>query len=397
MIVSRAVTGALIVLLAACGSGSDSPSPSDDGGSAVGSDDNPFTVPEPGSSGVPGSAPSPGDTTDPMSGSTPDDVVDPMPGDAGAPVTGGAALVTSDTYETILREIVAIANDETLDAASAGVEPVFDALTPLVRQAMETGAASGDGLAFVSSESLTEGGGDVDYTFSCDNGGSLRVRAYDDASVGGPFVVRMVADGPCTFGDAAYEGSAEKGLRFVRATDFATFERFSVTRADGDSLALDGEYSDTTPEQRGPIAEKGWSDATLVGVDAGETTRVAGYTSLRRTAAPSVLVEAASADADVRFSVTAPWSSNETLDVVVDLGFVDADLQPNDGGGPYPAQWRTGTIRVTAPDGSGLTLSPETGDPATFSVTIDGEGGDPIVRDWADGFQVSCSSPFDCR
>ena len=195
MIVSRAVTGALIVLLAACGSGSDSPSPSDDGGSAVGSDDNPFTVPEPGSSGVPGSAPSPGDTTDPMSGSTPDDVVDPMPGDAGAPVTGRAALVTSDTYETILREIVAIANDETLDAASAGVEPVFDALTPLVRQAMETGAASGDGLAFVSSESLTEGGGDVDYTFSCGNGGSLRVRAYDDASVGGPFVVRMVADG----------------------------------------------------------------------------------------------------------------------------------------------------------------------------------------------------------
>ena len=120
MIVSRAVTGALIVLLAACGSGSDSdsPSPSDDGGSAVGSDDNPFTVPEPGSSGVPGSVPSPGDTTDPMSGSTPDDVVDPMPGGAGEPVTGRAALVTSDTYETILREIVAIANDETFDAAS---------------------------------------------------------------------------------------------------------------------------------------------------------------------------------------------------------------------------------------------------------------------------------------
>lgn len=52
---------------------------------------------------------------------------------------------------------------------------------------------------------------------------------------------------------------------------------------------------------------------------------------------------------------------------------------------------------MTAPDGSGLTLSPETGDPATFSVVIDGEGGEPIVRDWADGFQVSCPSPFDCR
>ena len=367
---------------------------------------------------------------------------------------------------------------------------------------METGAASGDGLAFVSSE-LGDDDVSGDYTFSCGNGGSVVVRSTDGASTSpdGPFITGMATEGACAVGDATYEGSADMGVPFaVRAPAGRTFERFSIARADGDSLVLDGDYA-TDFDNVGVFFEEGWSEASLVvaeagettrvegytslrrgvapsvlveeppsatadvtftvvapwssnvrstssstsdssmptwrrttgravtrrsgaparstsprptaagsrsspetarpgdvlrrhrrrgrradrarlggrlpgelpdtvrlpltdgqaigqgkgvsvryGVDAGETTsRVAGYTSLRRTAAPSsspVLVEAASEhDADVRFSVTAPWSSNETLDVVVDLGFVDADLQPNDGGGPYPAQWRTGTIR----------------------------------------------------
>ena len=342
------------------------------------------------------------DPSDPSS-STPSDLPSDTPSGPAAPVdtappsSGGTALITSGTYEPILRRVVAIANDETLDAAALRVRPVLDGFAGLVRQAIDTGAASGgDGLAFTSFEPLGADGVSGDYTFSCGNGGTVTVRSTDDASAGGPFITRMATDGTCTLGDDAYEGVADMGLPFpVREPDTDTFERFSIARADGDSLALDGERF-TEFDEVGVFFEQGWNGASLVSVDAGETTRVEGLTSLRRSVAPSELVdEPPSVAADIRFSVTAPWSSNETLDVTVDLAHADPGIASDDTG-PYPARWSTGTLRIAAPDGSGLTLSPETGDPATFSVTFDGEGGETVVRDWADGFQVSCPAVFDC-
>ena len=59
---------------------------------------------------------------------------------------------------------------------------------------------------------------------------------------------------------------------------------------------------------------------------------------------------------------------------------MDPDESEVDEFGVYPAQWQSGTIRVVAADGTGLTLSPDTADSAAFSVTIDGETGDPIIH-----------------
>ena len=369
MILSRVCAGVLLALLVGCGSDSDPDS----------------------------SAPSDTDAPDAGSPSAPD--TGSVPNGADSPAPGAAGLITSDGYETILREVVGLANGEPLDAVSARVRPVLDATAPLVQQAIDTGAASGDGLVFVSFEPRSDDGGPSgEYAFSCENGGTLTVNSSDDESFGGPFVSSMSADGPCAIGDAAYEGSADVGLPFaVRATTVRTFEAFSIARADGDSVALDGEYVDEGPGAMGPVAEEGWSGASLAVVDGGETTRVEGYASRRRSASPSSLLgeEAPSASAEVAFSVAAPWSSNARLDVTVDLALVAPDLSADEPG-PYPAQWRSGTLRVVAPDGSGLTLSPETGDPATFSVAFDGDAGEPVVREWADGFQVRCPAPFDC-
>ena len=82
--------------------------------------------------------------------------------------------------------------------------------------------------------------------------------------------------------------------------------------------------------------------------------------------------------------------------MTVDLAF-DWDPDPAYAGGPIPGQqWQSGTIRIVAPDGSALTLSPETGNPATFSVTTDGDAGGPTVRERSDGFQLNCPAPYVC-
>lgn len=308
-------------------------------------------------------------------------------------------IISVENYTTLLPEIVKISNDEALNAASDSLDPVFDTVENLIDQAIVNGEASGNGLTFVSSTAISEGGEQSEYTFSCDSGGTLVARAYKDDMVGGPFADLLVAEGACSIDDAAYEGSAYKGVRFVRGTDVSTFENFSVSHADGDSLLLDGGYSDSSPEQRGPRVVTGWTDAKLVLVENGETTTVDGYTSIRISLVRSGIPdsEPAGATAAVNFTVAAPWSDGEPLDVAVDLIYVDPDDSVADEFGVYPAQWQSGTLRVVAADGSGITLSPDTGDSASFSLTIDGDAGDPIILNWADGYQIICATGFDCR
>ncbi|ASJ76710.1 hypothetical protein [Granulosicoccus antarcticus] len=314
-----------------------------------------------------------------------------------------APVISAANVELLLREIVKVANDDTLNAASESLVPVFGSVETLIAEVIADGASSGNGLTFVSSTVVNEDGSNSEYTFSCDSGGTLVARAYHDDSVGGPYVDQLVADSACSIGDAAYEGSAYKAVRFVRGTDVSTFENFSVSYADGDSLLLDGEYSDSSPEQNGPVVITGWTGASLLMVDDGETTKIDDYTSYRRSQVQSdlpdsdLLAGGPGAAATVTFTVTASWSSGEPIDVVVDLAYMDPEDSVVGEGGEYPAQWQTGSVRVTAEDGSGLTLSPDTGELETFLVAIDGEPGAPIILNWSDGFQLSCASGFDCN
>ena len=96
------------------------------------------------------------------------------------------------------------------------------------------------------------------------------------------------------------------------------------------------------------------------------------------------------------FTLASPWSPGEPLDVVVELAYVDPEDSMSNGVSVYPAQWQNGTLRVTAADGTRLTLSPDTGDVASFSISFDGEAGDPMILNWADEFQLICASDIAC-
>ena len=308
-------------------------------------------------------------------------------------------IITVDNYESLLRELVVVANDNTLNAASDSLVPVFGTVAAVIDQAILNGTASGNGLTFVSSSAISEGGENAEYTFSCDSGGTLIARAYNDDSGDGPHVDQLTAENACSIDDASYEGFAFKLYRFVRGTDVSQFENFTVSQANGDSLLLDGDYSDSTPEGRGPRVETGWTNANLTVVQNGESTKVEDYTSNRISYVPFAQPGSGpfQATAKVNFTVTAPWSANEPIDVAVDLLYLaPEDAMPNDSG-EYPAQWQSGTVRVTAADGTGFTLSPDTGDAATFSVVIDGDTGEPNIHNWADGFQITCATGYDCR
>lgn len=308
-------------------------------------------------------------------------------------------IISADNAETLLREVIAIANDDALDAASDNLEPVFSTVENLVDQAISNGMASGNGLTFVSSAAINDGGELSEYTFACDSGGTLVAQAYKDDSVGGPYIDEIRATDACSINDAAYDGYAYKSVSFVRSADLASFENFSVSKANGDSMTLHGEYYDSSPENRGPGNQVSWTDASLLQVENGETTSITGYSSLRMSLLQSAIpdLDDPGTTAVVSFTVSAPWSSGEALDVALDLAYADPEDSVANDTGSYPAQWQTGTLRVTAADGSGLTLSPETGDADTFSVVIDGAPDEPMIFNWADGFQVRCAPYFDCR
>lgn len=306
--------------------------------------------------------------------------------------------ITAANAETLLREVIAIANDDALDAASEDIEPVIDTVENLVDQAISSGAASGNGLTFMSTSPVNEGGELSEYTFSCDSGGTLVVQAYKDDTVGGPNIDEMRATDACSIDDAAYEGFAYKSVRYGRGTDLSNFEDFSIAHANGDSLLLNGEYYNSSADGNGPLVKIGWTDADLVRVEEGETTTIEDYTSLRESILHSEIpgVDSPGTTATVSFTVTAPWTSDEPLNVDLDLAYVDAEDSVPTETGVYPAQWQTGTLQITASDGSGLTLSPETDDAATFSVLLDSAEDDPMIFNWADGFQVLCAPEFEC-
>ena len=413
---------AVTAALAGCGS-SDPDSPDDTGAPAVPDGGAPVT-------------PEDGSPTSPEPGGTPDTV---EPGD-GEPAT--AAFIDPDDYEDVLRRIITVANDEVLNDAAAAATPLFEIVGELVREAATNGAASGDGLTFVSSEPV-DGGPYANFSFACDGGGTLVGNAYaaDDAP-GGPALERITTTEACIVGGTRYDGSALRRVRFVRGPDESTYDRFSVTRADGFSFTLDGSYTDTTPAGNLPANDFGWTDTDYTADENGSTTRIDGYTSRRGAVygfIPSGDGETATvgeiprdATARVTFSVTAPWSSGERLDVAVDLGLGESryafvpvsggtstenpdyplsdlgspltltDLDTGEqliiGNPPLPdaTQWQTGTLAISAAGGSRLVLSPETGDPATFSVAFDDDP-DAVTRAWSDGFQVSCPQPIVCR
>ena len=363
-----------------------------------------------------------------------------VPDGSGSPTDDGTALIDADSYEAILRQVVTVANDEPLDAAAAGLTPLFETVDGLVHDAFANGAASGDGLSFVSREDGTGGPDRSTFTFSCDGGGTLAALTYvyDDLDFS-PLLDTITASGTCLVGGDGYDGRAYRLYRIVRTPTEESYA-MSVVRADGSSLTLDGDYTDDRTEGMYSVAH-GWTDASLVTDDGSSTTRIDGYTSSRTDvpdfgpATPlyqvdlpeggtaSVYGTGGAPTAKVAFSVTAPWTSGERLDVSVDLASTttsyrlaeaeaDGSYRPlSDLGSPLvltnadtgeqitidnlpassaePAQWQSGSLTITAADGSSLVLSPETGDPATFSVTIRGVP-DPIVREWADGFQVAC-------
>lgn len=316
-----------------------------------------------------------------------------------AETAGDIPAITVENHTSVLRKIVKIANDETLNAASTSLDPVFLKVENLVGQAIVEGSASGNGLTFISSDIVSENVEEANFTFSCDSGGTLIAHALLGEIIGGPRVDTLVAEGACSIDDAAYEGTVFKQIQLARHTLVNTFDSLTVSYANGDSLLIDGDYSDDSAGTQGLSATIGWTNATLHVIENGEMTLVDNYLSDRYSLYPNDITNGtpASATATVNFNITAPWSNSIPLDVAIDLTYIDPNDTMSNETGEYSAQWQSGKIRVTASDGTGFIVSPDTGDINTISVVIDGDTDNPIIYNWADGFQIICAGRFNCQ
>lgn len=316
-----------------------------------------------------------------------------------AETEGDIPAITVENHTSVLREIVKIANDETLNAASNSLDPVFVKVENLIDRAIIDGSASGNGLNFVSSTVDSENVEEANFTFSCDSGGTLIAHAFLSEDIGGPRVDNLIAEGACSIDNAAYEGSVFKQIQFARHSLVNTFDNLTVSHANGDSLLLDGDYLDDSAGAQGLSATIGWTQATLHVVENGEMTSVDNYISDRYSLYPNDIPNGtpASASANVNFTVTAPWSNGASLDVAIELVYIDPNDTMSTDTGEYSAQWQSGKIRVAASDGTRFTASPDTGDIDTISVVIDDDTDNTIIHNWADGFQLICAGRFNCQ
>lgn len=104
------------------------------------------------------------------------------------------------------------------------------------------------------------------------------------------------------------------------------------------------------------------------------------------------------------FTVEAGWTNQEPLTVTVSLSFIDTIRGPvGSSATEYPRtidpiepfQWQTGTIEISANDGSSITVTPTTPSAQSFSIQLgNGESIGPLS--WSDSFNIDCGSTTIC-
>jgi len=349
-------------------------------------------------------------------------------------------LINANSDEVMLREVVALANEDEFDAIRETSRELVSRLVSLVATVQYQGYASANGLTYVAGSSsgryvggLLDGG-----LFTCDAGGSVQVPRVSFSMGAG--ATTLLFD-ECVLDSDIFNGEIEFGS-IGREGTYDSFADFSRQFSDGTRYVLSGRRrgeGDRT-NFRFNIS---WTDGSFTREDADGVVQVRGFNleRVRRTGvlygepdyyaqlpdgtSQRVFETARSGVAEVSFSIVAPWTAGQTLDVGMALeadsnywdwvgsgpGFALTDLgspltlSQMQGSGSRTVvntgrrttdQWNHGHISIHASDGSQLRAEPAVDDAATLNVFLNNDT-HAIMRNWSD-FQVRCLEPLTgCR
>ena len=356
--------------------------------------------------------------------------------------------INSANFEALARQGVEAINLVRLEQERAQAFDLLAAIDEAGFEVVEGGDAF-EGLTLMSQtqEEISDFATDYLQSYTCDEGGflSLRVRDLGDA----PVVDRLVNFDSCVLNDSLYNGRIESfdARRSDSTMSFAEYSRITE-----DALSITGKfirpYIPITGMQR--IV---WENTTFSYVDSTGNVRISnlnsritgndsqltipgnssesanGFVLLADGTSAGVarqnyeaqltssfeLISFVTQGEPVQINVELDYSSSyydwegtsetgfdvptcpitdlgDTLDIYATADLTDeaprvVELLPQD---PAP-QWQSGSIRMTDLNNGLLVMQPdpEQSENVLFEINASGE---QIVRQWADGFQVSCPS-----
>ncbi len=319
-----------------------------------------------------------------------------------------ADLLTPDNAESILRDIVSVANGEFIPQfAPIATEEALEMRAVFLDLISGTDSTLASDYVLIEgstdepsgSEFITNGG-----RYTCVGDGSAALINPFDGENGQGFTVSFDAcvTPSSTLGAiATFDGRAQMIPRAGRGrAEVVSYDDFAVTN-DGLLMSIDGQAQNViNAPSAGRFtanASKTVSSYSLITSD-GIASTVENYSAVLASEYNPLIDDnryIRRASADITFSATSASLGAEALTVTIDLA-----LDESSDGLTLPelpiGQWASGGIRVDAPDGSSINAEPVADDPAMLRIEVDGE---TFERPWSDGFQVECIglNTFGCQ
>ena len=331
------------------------------------------------------------------------------------------SIIRSDTWPDILRNVVTLIN---ADRALVRHEMILDRFASLSRFAV-TETFGGDTSAGNTASlglTLLPAAGSVDVRivdYSCDAGGFISFDLEPAVAV-----YNVLTDN-CAIGSDFYDGGfSHSGVG--REGIFSQMRDVSVSLSDSTQYSLSGALA-TRFDRIGITAEIQWTDASMSELSGGDDYVVEDY-NMRSTVSDGnfpgdssfTVTYVDGTEGSVRsyehsaiviggFSVSAPWTENQMMQVTTDLelggSFLvtqsardlpipyettnDPAVYPSTDLSSLPSQWTSGSIDIVAADGSTLSMRPMADDITRAVVDVNGSN-EPQQVLWSDGFQVRC-------
>ncbi|MFK7891928.1 MAG: hypothetical protein AB8B63_14020 [Granulosicoccus sp.] len=304
-------------------------------------------------------------------------------------------VIRPDSWEEILRNIVALINADRALERREMLEDRFGSLSRLAISETVVGDSSGTlaslGLTLLP---LADPANNLEVDYSCNAGGRISFSLTPGVRIYG------VESDNCAIGGDIYDG----GFNYFgvgREGESTRMDNLSATLADSTAYSLSGAYR-TSFDRVDVRRSAQWTDVKMKEQSASDNYSVESFTMISESASgPDFSFSfdrrplLHSATVDGGFSVTADWTGNQPVQVTVDLmlgGSYEADELDQI---VLPSQWTSGSIEVIAADGSRLLLSPNADDTSSAIVSVSGTDEVQQVR-WNDGYQVRCfAAPSD--
>lgn len=268
------------------------------------------------------------------------------------------SLITLDSYEPILQELVKLINGTPM-AQTLSIQPAITD-TGITFVSVSSGPVEDEvfGLGFVRDYSCDAGGTIETHTFSAP--GSRILTFADCALEAGNF------DGTLKEFNIGREGTG------VTATDYSVELNDQTRRLSG--------RRGVSRLRSGPSSIRFWENTEF---DAQSSEGILSLRSYELDVSSNFSFESRANDSNlfVSFDVTAPWTGEQSIHVEATL---QASIEPD-----TAFSWQTGEVMVVAEDGSQLTLTPANAVQRTFNIALSGHDS-VITRQWADGFEIFC-------